>query len=178
MATLAITTNGKYLDVVYSSGEEYALVRTQSRVELENDGDVVLYDNDRKIVLDYTQVTTPVSANPDELKDNLLVLLNEAGGASSEVEIITDGSTVDVHNPLPTDGDIVYIKDVDFTNSDFTDWTGDPNDLFESPFSASITNSTGDNPKVIILAFQRTIKANQIGLGENNGGDFSNTKIS
>lgn len=70
-------------------------------------------------------------------------------------------------------------EDIDFDNCDFTNWNGGSvKDLFLSPFSQSITNSTSDNPKQIILAFNRTAKSLQIGLGENNGGDFSNVKIS
>lgn len=84
---------------------------------------------------------------------------------------------VDLQNPLPTDSDSVYIKDIDFTKSDFTDWTGDNEAVFQSPFSTSITNATADNPKEIIIAFHRTVNATQIGLGENNGGNFSNVKI-
>jgi hypothetical protein len=92
--------------------------------------------------------------------------------------ISTSGEEISVQNPLPSDGDRIYIKDIDFDNSDFTDWEGDPQLLFKSPFSQSIINSTSGNPKQIILAFNSTVKALQIGLGENNGGSFSNTKIS
>ncbi|MBT8341040.1 MAG: hypothetical protein KJP07_13575 [Desulfatitalea sp.] len=72
----------------------------------------------------------------------------------------------------------MYLKDFDLDNSDFTGWTGDPDNLFISPYSESITNSSTDNPKSISIAFNRTIKSLQVGLGENNGGDFSNVKIS
>lgn len=85
---------------------------------------------------------------------------------------------IDVQNPLPVDGDSVYVKDIDFECSDFTDWVGDEKLLFQSPHSASVTNSTANNPKRITLCFTRTIKSLQIGLGENNGGNFSNVKMS
>ncbi len=68
--------------------------------------------------------------------------------------------------------------DIDYSESDFTDWIGDTQALFLNPFSTSIVNSTSDNPKQIIIAFQRTAKSLQIGFGENNGGDFSNVKVS
>lgn len=86
--------------------------------------------------------------------------------------------SADVQEPLPNGVDSVYEQDVDFTNSDFSDWAGDETQLFRSPFSTSISNGTADNPKQIVVAFERTTKAMQIGLGENNGGDFSNVKIS
>ena len=88
-----------------------------------------------------------------------------------------DNELIEIQNPLQVSGDSVHLADVDFTNSDFTGWTGNPIELFKSPFSESITKTTG-NPKTIIIGFNRTIKALQIGLGENNGGDFSNIKIS
>jgi len=80
--------------------------------------------------------------------------------------------------PISVGQDSVYMYDIDMENYDFTGWSGDPEDLFRSPFSDSIVNSTSDNPKQIIIAFNRTVKALQIGFGENNGGNFSNIKIS
>jgi hypothetical protein len=110
----------------------------------------------------------------EELNDVLVGLIKTSTLSESSV----GGEPINVQNPMPTDGDSVYIKDVDFANSDFTDWTGDSEQLFQSPFSTSITNSTANNPKQIVLAFSRTMNALQIGFGENNGGDFSNLKIS
>lgn len=99
--------------------------------------------------------------------------------ATSEITILAEnGEPVTKQNPFQVDGDSVYVVDIDFDNSDFSDWSWDPENLFQSPFSASIVNSTGSNPKQIILSFCRTIKAQQIWLGENNWGDFSNVKIS
>lgn len=88
------------------------------------------------------------------------------------------GENISVQNPLNTDNSSIYTQDIDFANSDFTDWVGDPTKLFNSPYSSSIVNSTSSNPKQIVLAFNRTVNALQIGFGENNGGDFSNLKIS
>lgn len=87
------------------------------------------------------------------------------------------GRELNNQNPLPMGNDSLYLSDIDFDNSDFTDWVGDPELLFQSPFSASIVNSTANNPKIIILAFKRTIYTSQIGFGENNGGNFSNIKL-
>ena len=67
--------------------------------------------------------------------------------------------------------------DYDIHNSDFTGWNGEPLDIFGSPFSPSIINMTTDNPKKFVIAFQNTANALQIGIGENNGGSFSNVKI-
>jgi hypothetical protein len=113
------------------------------------------------------------SANP------LPVSINGGGGGASEVKLIDEaGNPINKQNPIDVDGESVHVSDIDFANSDFTNWVGDPENMFKSPFSASIVNSTSDNPKIIDIAFNRTVKALQIGLGENNGGDFSNIKIS
>jgi len=84
----------------------------------------------------------------------------------------------DVQHPTVGDASSIYSQDIDWDNSDFTDWVGDPEQLFKNPFSTSIVNNTSNNPKQIILAFKRTGNALQIGFGENNGGDFSNLKVS
>ena len=76
----------------------------------------------------------------------------EPVGVKSKV-VNEDNESINVQNPFPTDGDSVYVKDIDFDNSDFTGWSGDPEKLFESPFSDSITNNSSDNPKYIIIAF-------------------------
>jgi len=81
-------------------------------------------------------------------------------------------------NPIYTAQDSIYSEDIEWDNSDFNGWVGNPENLFKSPFSDSITNSSTNNPKQIIIAFKRTMKALQIGFGENNEGDFSNVKIS
>lgn len=100
------------------------------------------------------------------------------GLLANAFSLLFGGKALSVQNPLPTNQASIHPSDIDFDNSVFTDWAGDPAKLFESPFSDSIVNSTGNNPKVIILAFKRTVSAVQFGFGENNGGDFSNIKIS
>jgi hypothetical protein len=99
------------------------------------------------------------------------------GLIANAFSFVFGGKSLSIQNPLPNNNSI-YDSDIDWENSDFTDWDGDPRLLFQSPFSESITNNSIDNPKIIILAFKRTISASQIGFGENNGGDFSNLKIS
>lgn len=87
--------------------------------------------------------------------------------------------TNDSYNPLEVSiNEDVNLQDIDFANSDFTGWVGDPENLFKSPFSESITNSGTGSPKQIVLAFMSSLKTIQLGFGENNGGSFSNLKIS
>ena len=83
---------------------------------------------------------------------------------------------VDVQNPLPTDGDSVYGKDLDLTRSTLsTGWTGAVTDLFNDSYS-TITNNTSNNPKTITLIFKRPFQTNIFGIATSSG-DFSNTKI-
>jgi hypothetical protein len=83
---------------------------------------------------------------------------------------------VDVQNPLPTDGDSVYGKDLDLTRSSLSaGWTGAVTDLFNDSYS-TITNATSNNPKTIILTFKRPFQTNILGIATSSG-DFSNTKI-
>lgn len=75
---------------------------------------------------------------------------------------------VSINNPIPTDSDSIYSKDIDVDNSDLTNWTGNVYDLFGNPSSLGIENATTDNPKVLEIAFNRSIYANSIGLGCND----------
>lgn len=83
---------------------------------------------------------------------------------------------IDVHHPLPTDGDSVYSKDIWTEESVFTNWSGDITDLFDN-LHTQVSNVTTDNPKSITLHFNRTIVGNTVGLGCTGGGDFSNVVI-
>jgi hypothetical protein len=78
--------------------------------------------------------------------------------------------------PLPTDGDSVYDKDIDVSNSVSTNWSGTVTDVFNDLHS-DIENTTSDNPKELLIHFNRTVVSNVIGLGSTAGGDFSNVKI-
>lgn len=85
----------------------------------------------------------------------------------------------DINNPLPTDGDSVYIKDIDLDKSTKVGWTGNIVDLFDCPNDTTgLYNDTSTNPKVLYISFCRTVYLNAIGLGSNlTGKTFSNTKI-
>jgi hypothetical protein len=85
----------------------------------------------------------------------------------------------DIQNPLPTDGDSIYIKDLDLTHSTKVGWTGNIIDLFDCPNDATgLYNDTATNPKILYVAFCRTLYLNSVGLGCNlTGKTFSNVKI-
>jgi len=81
-----------------------------------------------------------------------------------EAILSTAGKAVSVQNPLPSDGDSIYSKDIDTTRSDNYNFTGDVTDYFDSLSSINI-DSTGNNPKQIKLWFHRTVYSHAIGFG-------------
>jgi hypothetical protein len=97
-------------------------------------------------------------------------------GAAIDVNLVTNGGEVTVQNPLPSDGDSVYVKDVDTELTQCAGWVGDILTLFQETTSTPIVNSTADNPKTICVYFHRTISALQVALGANTG-NFSNVKL-
>lgn len=92
-----------------------------------------------------------------------------------DVSLLQNNNDVSVQNPLPTDGDSVYCKDIDLDNSDIGDFVavaetgaeGTICDLFNNIYSI-LTNTTSDNPKILKIMFKRTIYSHAIGLGCNN----------
>lgn len=89
--------------------------------------------------------------------------------------VANDGHEVSVQNPLPTDGDSIYVKDVWLEQSNIGDFSGSITDLFDNLHTV-ITNSSSTNPKVILVHFNRTIISNTLGIGAFSG-NFSNIKI-
>ncbi len=85
------------------------------------------------------------------------------------------GNVISVQNPLPTDGDSLYSKDIWIAQSDIGDFSGAITDLVDNLHSI-ITNTTATNPKEILIHFNRTVISNAVGLGAISG-NFSNTLI-
>lgn len=77
--------------------------------------------------------------------------------------------------PIQTTLDVIYENDIDWDNSDFTGWTGDPRDLFGNVSNGGIYNESSDNPKSFILTLVRTRQATTFAIGTNVG-NFSNLK--
>ena len=86
-------------------------------------------------------------------------------------------TTSSVQEPLPTDGDSVYSKDIDVSNSSNGDFSGSVTDYFDSLKSVN-ANTTSDNPKIIKIWFYRSILTHSIGFGcDDLTKSFSNIKI-
>ena len=84
-------------------------------------------------------------------------------------------NNVDVQNPLPIDGDAVYCKDVWEDKSDIGDFSGSVCDLFDD-LHTIISDTTSNDPKELIIHFNRTVVSNVIGLGAYSG-NFSNVEV-
>lgn len=78
-------------------------------------------------------------------------------------------------NPLMVSQDEITVDDIDWEASDFTDWVGNPKDLFGNVNNGGIYNETANNPKVFILRLIRTKKMRDFGIGTSIG-SFSNLK--
>ena len=86
-----------------------------------------------------------------------------------------DGTDISVQHPLPTDGDSLYVKDIDTTNSTSSGFTGSVSDLFDN-VTSTIVNSNATNPKEILVKIKRPIDTATFKFCANTG-DFSNVKI-
>jgi hypothetical protein len=87
------------------------------------------------------------------------------------------GENISTQNPLPTNGDSIYVKDLDLPNCSAAGFTGGTvSDLFNS-LSTTLTNATTDNPKTIIIALKRAVSCTGLSIGDANGGTHSNVKI-
>lgn len=98
------------------------------------------------------------------------------GGTKDSIPQNADGDPYSVQNPLPTDGDRVYSKDIWIEESDMNTFSGLVTDLFDNLHSLNI-DSTSNNPKEIFIHFNATTPTTVIGIGSHGGGDFSNIKI-
>ena len=91
----------------------------------------------------------------------------------------SNGKSIDVQNPLPTDGDSVYCKDLCLINSDIGDFNGELCTLFDDYTSPNIAASVGEggvNPKSFTLVFKRPIASSTVGIGSPDT-SISNAKL-
>lgn len=115
-------------------------------------------------------------ALPSSNRDREQAKFDEKNNVKVSLQNVAGGE-IDIQNPLPTDGDSIYVKDIDLENSDVYNFDGGISDLFDSLTSIS-TDTTSDNPKLIKVWFNRTIYSSAIGLGCNElASSFSNVAL-
>lgn len=90
---------------------------------------------------------------------------------------LSTGNKIDVQEPYPSNQDSIYEQDIDVGNSDIGNFSGCVTDLFDS-LKTVITDSTSNNPKILKIWFNRSIKFNSIGFGcDDLSKSFSNIVI-
>ena len=85
-----------------------------------------------------------------------------------DVHLQQEGGDVNIQNPLPTDGDSVYVKDLNILESDQGGFSLNVDNYFNDLTSVSVNSDTGENPKEILIWFNRTLYSSAVGLGCND----------
>lgn len=88
---------------------------------------------------------------------------------------VTGGFVNNPISPLMVTQDEITVDDIDWEASDFTGWSGVPEDLFGNVNNGGIYNDSADNPKTFTLRLKRTKKMRDFGVGASTG-NFSNIK--
>jgi len=126
-------------------------------------------------IVDVAKSALPSGAATSALQTATIAAITAVGVTA--IAILAFMNAISAQNPLSADGDSVYVKDVWLAESTSAGFTGgDVTDLVDNLHSV-IVNTTSDNPKTILVHFERTVVSNAIGLGSYGGGDFSNVKI-
>ena len=120
----------------------------------------------QEVIQSTNATSTIINPSTEEKQDEII----------TGIPIKTLGSEVSVNNPLPTDGDSVYLKDIDISNSVLDGFSGSITDIFDSA-STSIINSSANNPKSYTVYFKRPITTSEITIASGQGGTFSNAKL-
>lgn len=82
---------------------------------------------------------------------------------------------VELNNPVPVNTGSLFQSDVNITYSDMNTFSGSPIDLLDNRWT-TVTDTTANNPKIILLEFERAIQTSIIGIATESG-SFSNTVI-
>ena len=110
---------------------------------------------------------------------NLLMAVIYSGVGGAVTISDENGDPTSVQNPIPTDGDSVYCKDLDLTNSSIGNFSGDICDLFNDYTSTNIAASVGGggaNPKSFLIVLKRPIASSTVGVGSPDT-SISNAKL-
>jgi len=90
---------------------------------------------------------------------------------------------IGTQHAMPVDSGSIFAHNIWEDESVVTDWVDLDNigeHVIVIPYTnlhTRIRNTTSDNPKTIITHFNRTVNAQQVGIGCTGGGDFSNVKL-
>lgn len=85
-------------------------------------------------------------------------------GASSVSLTDENNNPINVQTPLSTNGDSVYVKDINSEYSDNSAFSGVVTDYFDDLKSIN-TSPAGVNPRILMVWFNRTVHSHSIGIG-------------
>lgn len=154
----AINPHAKYARVVYTNG---LTAQTEFRLQ------TILKGNSKPTS---HKVNNDITGEDDS--ELVSAAIKISGGDPSVLK------PASVQYPLPTDGDSIYVKDIDVDNSDNGGFTGSVTDYFDSLITVN-TDSSATNPKIITICFRRSLQFFSIGLGcDDITKNFSNVKVS
>lgn len=125
-----------------------------------------LFTPDYIEVTDIQKSSTPGN-NYTSVQDFFIATDSFFAGLSTSLQD-SSGKDIDVQNPLPTNGDSVYCKDIDLVNSDIGDFDGDICCLFDDYTNTNVAASVGGggaNPKSFTLVLKRPIASSTVGIG-------------
>lgn len=140
---------------------------------------LIIETRNQSYLIHYDEVTSPASSSRQDLLDQLTNgqdFFSPSGtGGTQDVNIVNDpinselytqDEKISAQNPLPADGDSMYVKDinVDSAITDNGDFSGTVADYFNALESVNV-NSTASAVKSITIWFHRTQYADSIGLG-------------
>jgi len=170
--------------------DDYASIKEESiGVILNTTRDEVLYNptnEDLNGTVSGNVLTLGRSTATMGSNDKLYIIYDDENVPASSVnqtsgdqrtKIYFEDADVSVQNPIPTDGDSVYKKDIDVENSDNGNFSGSVTDYFDSLKTVN-NDDTANNPKTIKLWFNRSITTDAVGLGCDDGTkNFSNVVL-
>lgn len=126
----------------------------------------------------YDDGTEPATEEKQDAGNSLLtdIETNQTNGDQKTQLVDENASSINVQNPVPTNGDSIYTKDIDVTGSSVGTFTGDITDLVDD--LSTTFNSTGhSSPASFTMKLNRPITNDSLKFCSPAGKNFSNVKI-
>lgn len=151
----SVNPHAKYLRVLYTNG---SVAQTYFRLQVKLNADGLASSHRTK-----DDITTDDDARL--VKSILSIKANDQN----------EYKNIELNNPVPTNQDQLYQSDINIEYSNMYNFSGSPIDISKDRWTP-IVDSTANNPKYLLLEFERPIQTSLIGITTEEG-DFSNTVI-
>lgn len=116
------------------------------------------------------------SSKQDDIISELQGIKSNQTDGDQITRIEVNNAEVGVQNPLPTDGDSVYSKDIDVSGSSVGTFTGDITDLVDD-LDTTFSSTGHSSPANFTIKLKRPITNDSIKFCSPVGKNFSNVKI-